>query len=118
MNVIQVSIKSSAIQGGMIHNWEPNVQTIKFNPRYMAYCQTLHMVTLNPNSVGTIIFYMSKTIVSRKSDTGSKGYPFLDLARGAKEAADLFTRREFVGGQHAERKQTYSDLPRFRPPEG
>ena len=38
-------------------------------------------------------------VVSRKSDTGSKGYPFLGSARGAKEAGDLFTRRKIVGGQ-------------------
>ena len=62
---------------------------------------------------------MVTSVVSRKSDTRSKGYPFLDSARSAKEAVDVFTRREFVGGQRAEtRKQTHSDLPRFRPPEG
>ena len=58
-------------------------------------------------------------VVSQKSDTGCKGYPFLGSAWGAKEAVDLFTRRKFVGGQRAEtRKQTHSDLPMFRPPEG
>ena len=45
-------------------------------------------------------------VVSRKSDTGSKGYPFIGSARGAKEAVDLFTRREFVGGQRVENKET------------
>ena len=37
-------------------------------------------------------------VVSQKSDTGSKGYPFLGSARGMKEVVDLFTRREFVDG--------------------
>ena len=50
---------------------------------------------------------------------GVKDTPLLDSAWGAKEAVDLFTLREFVGGQHAEtRKQTHYGLPRFRPPEG
>ena len=50
---------------------------------------------------------------------GVKDTLFLGSARGAKEAVDLFTRREFVDGQRAEtRKQTHNDLPRFRPPEG
>ena len=50
---------------------------------------------------------------------GVKDTPFLGSARGTKEAVDLFTRREFVGGQHAEiRKQTHSNLPRFSPLEG
>ena len=58
-------------------------------------------------------------VVSRKSDIGVKDTPFLGSARGAKEAVDLFTRREFIDGQRAEiRKQTHNDLPRFRPPEG
>ena len=58
-------------------------------------------------------------VVSRKSDTGSKGYPFLGSARGAKEAVDLLTRSEFIDGEHARnRKQIHIDLPRFRPPEG
>ena len=58
-------------------------------------------------------------VVSRKSDPGVKDTPFLGSAWGVKEAVDLFTRREFVGGQHVEtRKQTHSNLPRFRPPEG
>ena len=62
---------------------------------------------------------LDKPVVSRKSDTGSKGYPFLGSARGAKEAVDLFTRREFVDGQRAEtRKQTHNNLPKFRPPKG
>ena len=50
---------------------------------------------------------------------GVKDTPFLGSAWGAKEAVDLLTRREFVDGQRAKtRKQTHSDLPRFRPPEG
>ena len=50
---------------------------------------------------------------------GVKDTPFLGSARGAKEAVDLFTRREFVDGQRAEtRKQTHNNLPRFRLPEG
>ena len=50
---------------------------------------------------------------------GVKDTPFLGLAQGAKEAVDLFTWREFVGGQRMETsKQTRSDLLRFRPPEG
>ena len=50
---------------------------------------------------------------------GVKDTPFLGSARGAKEAEDLLTRSEFVGGERERnRKQTHSDLPRFRPPEG
>ena len=50
---------------------------------------------------------------------GVKDTPFLGSAWGAKEAVDLFTRREFVDGQRTEKKkQTHNDLPRFRPPEG
>ena len=50
---------------------------------------------------------------------GVKDTPFLGSARGAKEAVDLFTRREFVDGWPTEiRKQTHNDLPRFRLPEG
>ena len=50
---------------------------------------------------------------------GVKDTPFFGSARGAKEAVDFFTRREFVEDQRMEtRKQTHSDLPRFRPPEG
>ena len=48
-------------------------------------------------------------VVSRKSDTGSKGYPFLGSAQGAKEAVDLFTRRRIVGGErdeHEGKRQT------------
>ena len=57
--------------------------------------------------------------MSRKIDTGSKGYPFLGSARGAKEVVDLLTWSEFVGGERERnREQTHSDLPRFRPPEG
>ena len=49
---------------------------------------------------------------------GVKDTPFLGSARGAKEAVDLFTRREFVGGQRMETRKENNDLPRFRPPEG
>ena len=50
---------------------------------------------------------------------GVKDTLFLGSAWGAKEAADLFTHREFVDGQRAEtRKQRHSNLPRFRPPKG
>ena len=42
----------------------------------------------------------------RKSDTESKGYPLFRFGTGAKEAVDLFTRREFVGGQCVENKET------------
>ena len=45
-------------------------------------------------------------VVSRKSDTRSKGYPFLGSKQGVKEAVDLFTRREFVGGQRVENRET------------
>ena len=41
---------------------------------------------------------VSEGVVSQKSDTGSKGYPFLGSAWGTKEVVDLFTRREFVDG--------------------
>ena len=44
-------------------------------------------------------------VVSRKSYTGSKGYPFLGSARGAKEAVDLFTRRKIVGDERGRRKR-------------
>ena len=51
-----------------------------------------------------------------KVTPGVKDTPFLGSAWGAKEAVDLFSLTEFVGGQRAEiRKQTHSDLPRFRP---
>ena len=50
---------------------------------------------------------------------GVKDTPFLGSARGEKEAIDLLTRSEFVGGERERnREQTRSDLPRFRPPEG
>ena len=50
---------------------------------------------------------------------GVKDTPFLGSARGVKEAEDLLTRSEFVGGERERnRKQTHNDLPRFRPPEG
>ena len=50
---------------------------------------------------------------------GVKDIPFLGSVRGMKEAVDLFTRRKFVGGQRVEtRKETHSDPPRFRLPEG
>ena len=50
---------------------------------------------------------------------GLKDTPFLGSVWGAKEAVDLFTRREFIGGQRMEtRKQTHINLPRFRLPEG
>ena len=63
--------------------------------------------------------YLAPDVVSRKSDTGSKGYPFLGSAWGAKEAEDLLTRSEFVGGKREGKQETtHSDLPRFRPPEG
>ena len=48
---------------------------------------------------------------------GVKDTPFLG-SRGTKEAIDLFTRREFVGGQRKETRKKHNDLPRFRPPEG
>ena len=47
---------------------------------------------------------------------GVKDIPFLGSARGAKEAVDLLTRSEFIGGERVRNKeQTHSDLPRFRP---
>ena len=50
---------------------------------------------------------------------GVKDTPFLGSARGAKEAEDLLTRSEFVGGEREGKQETtHSDLPRFRPPEG
>ena len=50
---------------------------------------------------------------------GVKDTPFLGSAWGAKEAVDLLTLSEFVGGERVRnREQTHSDLPRFRPPEG
>ena len=50
---------------------------------------------------------------------GVKDTPFLGSAWGAKEAKDLLTRSEFVGGERERnRKQTHSDLPRFRSPKG
>ena len=46
---------------------------------------------------------------------GVKDTPFLGSTRGAKEAVDLLTRSEFVGGERVRnREQTHSDLPRFR----
>ena len=57
--------------------------------------------------------------MSRRMTPGVKDTPFLGSARGTKEDVDLFTQREFVDGKRAEvRKQTHSDLPRFRPPKG
>ena len=50
---------------------------------------------------------------------GVKDTPFLGSARGVKEAEDLLTRSEFVDSeQEINKKQTHSELPRFRPPEG
>ena len=50
---------------------------------------------------------------------GVKDTPFLGSARGVKEAVDLLTRSEFVGGEpERNREQTHGDLPRFRPPGG
>ena len=47
---------------------------------------------------------------------GVKDTPFLGSAWGVKEAVDLLTRSEFVGGERVRnREQTHSDLPRFRP---
>ena len=58
-------------------------------------------------------------VVSQKSDTRSKGYPLFRFGTGAKEAVDLLTRSEFVGGKRVRnREQTHIDLTRFRPPEG
>ena len=37
---------------------------------------------------------------------GVKDTPFLGSARGTKEAVDLFTRREFVGGQRMQSRKT------------
>ena len=45
-------------------------------------------------------------VMSRKSDTVSKGYPLLGSAQGAKEAIDLFTRRQFVEDQRMENRKT------------
>ena len=48
-----------------------------------------------------------------------KDTPFLGSARGVKEAEDLLTRSEAVGGERERnREQTHGDLPRFRPPGG
>ena len=44
-----------------------------------------------------ILIDSAKSVVSGKRDTGSKRYPFLGSARGAKEAVDLFTQRRIVG---------------------
>ena len=50
---------------------------------------------------------------------GVEDTPFLGSARAAKEAEDLLTRSEFVGGERERnREQTHGDLPRFRLPEG
>ena len=37
---------------------------------------------------------------------GVKDSPFLGSARGAKEAVDLFTRKQFAGGQRVENRKT------------
>ena len=52
----------------------------------------------------------SLCVVSRKSDTGSKGYPFLGSARGAREAEDLLTQSEFVGGERAGKQEKHTAI--------
>ena len=67
------------------------------------------------------VFFLAQIALPRRETTPAipRVIRAINAPRGAKEAVDLFTRREFVGGQRAEtRKQTQSDLPRFRPPEG
>ena len=50
---------------------------------------------------------------------GVKDTPFLGSARGAKEAEDLLTWSEFVGGERVRnREETHINVPRFGPPEG
>ena len=75
---------------------------------------------VDEEEIGALAPYLARQMSCLGRVTpGVKDTPFLGSAQGTKEAVDLLTRSEFVGGERERnREQTHSDLPRFRPPEG